>query len=148
MQVDTGSCLPVPHLGTTTKPWNINKSAIKAVWDAQGRGYLDYGKFNKLRLGNFQQLDDRVDKAYYYKNWSLMFYADIQNAYNFKEDLPAYLVQQTDANGIPPTDPHDPSRYLLKLMDPSSGTVLPTKGIMVEFQRVLPLQIFALTCMI
>ena len=62
-----------------------------------------------------------------------MFYADIQNAYNFEADLPPYLVQQTDANGIPLTDPHDPSRYLLKSIGSTSGTVLPTIGIMVEF---------------
>ena len=119
--------------GSPYTPWDIGKSSIKAAWDAQGRGYLDYGQFNKLRLGNFQQLDIRVDKAYYYKNWSLMFYADIQNAYNFKADLPPSLVQQTDANGIPLTDPHDPTRYLLKSIDSSSGSVLPTIGIMVEF---------------
>ena len=119
--------------GSPYTPWDLNKSSIKVAWDVQGRGYLDYGKFNKLRLGNFQQLDIRVDKAYYYKNWSLMFYADIQNAYNFEADLPPYLVQQTDANGIPLTDPHDPSRYLLKSIGSTSGTVLPTIGIMVEF---------------
>ncbi len=119
--------------GSPYTPWDIEKSSVKAAWDAQGRGYPDYSRFNKMRLGNFQQLDLRVDKAYYYKKWSLMLYADIQNAYNFKADLPPSLVQQADANGIPLTDPHDSSKYLLKLINSSSGTVLPTIGIMIEF---------------
>jgi hypothetical protein len=119
--------------GAPYTPWDLEKSSIKAAWDAQGRGYLDFSRFNKLRLGNFQQLDLRIDKAYYYKNWSLMLYADIQNAYNFKANLPPNLVQQTDANGKPQTDPNDPSRYLLKLIETYSGTVLPSIGIMIEF---------------
>ncbi len=119
--------------GSPYTPWDIEKSSFKAAWDAQGRGYLDYSRFNKMRMGNFHQLDLRVDKGYYYKNWSLMLYADIQNAYNFKADLPPSLVQQADANGIPLTDPHDSSRYLLNLINTSSGSVLPTVGIMIEF---------------
>jgi hypothetical protein len=119
--------------GSPYTPWDIEKSSVKAAWDVQGRGYLDYSRFNKFRLGSFQQLDLRVDKAYYYKSWSLMLYADIQNAYNFKADLPPSLVQETDAGGTPLTDPHDPSRYLLKLISPNSGTVLPSIGIMIEF---------------
>ncbi len=119
--------------GSPYTPWDIEKSSIKEAWDAQGRGYLDYSKFNKLRLNAFQQLDLRIDKAYYYKNWSMMFYFDIQNAYNFKADLPPILIQQSDANGIPLTDPNDSSRYLLKTITSSSGTILPTIGIMIEF---------------
>ena len=119
--------------GAPYTPWDIEKSSIKAAWDAQGRGYLDYSQFNKERLGAFHQLDLRIDKAYYYKNWSLMLYIDTQNAYNFKADLPPSLVQQLDAKGVPLTDPHDSSRYLLKTIATSSGTVLPTIGIMIEF---------------
>jgi hypothetical protein len=119
--------------GSPYTPWDTDKSSLKAAWDAQGRGYLDYSQFNKKRLGDFQQLDLRVDKAYYYKNWSLMIYMDIQNAYNFKADLPSSLIQQTDVNGTPMTDPNDSSRYLLKTITSSAGTVLPTIGIMIEF---------------
>ncbi len=119
--------------GAPYTPWDIGKSSIKAAWDAQGRGYLDYRQFNKFRLEAFQQLDIRVDKAWYYKKWSLMLYLDIQNVCNFKADVPPYLVQQTDASGIPLTDPNDSSRYLLKTITNASGTVLPTIGIMIEF---------------
>jgi hypothetical protein len=119
--------------GSPYTPWDLQKSSIKYAWDAQGRGYLDYSKFNKVRLGAFQQLDLRIDKAYYYKRWSLMLYMDIQNAYNFKADLPPSLILQSDAKGTPLTDPTDSSRYLLKTIASSSGTALPTIGIMIEF---------------
>jgi hypothetical protein len=63
----------------------------------------------------------------------MMFYLDIQNVYNFQADQPPSLIQQTDANGLPLTDPKDSSKYLLKTIASSSGTILPTIGIMIEF---------------
>ena len=119
--------------GAPYTPWDLNRSAIKAAWDAQGIGYLDYSKFNKSRLNAFHQLDIRVDKSWYYNKWSLMLYFDIQNAYNFKADQQNYLVRVEDASGNPVTDPNDSGRYLLKSIKATGGTVLPTIGIMVEF---------------
>jgi hypothetical protein len=106
---------------------------LKAAWDLQGQGYLDYSNFNTQRLNAFHQLDIRLDKQYFFKGWSLMLYADVQNVYNHQADQPAILIRETDANGIPLTDPVDPLRYIPKYIDGSSGTVLPTIGIMVEF---------------
>lgn len=119
--------------GSPYTPWDTNKSSLKAAWDVQGQGYLDYSQFNKRRLGSFQQLDVRLDKAFYYKKWSLMLYLDIQNATNFKADLPPNLILQSDKNGAPLTDPSDSSRYLVKTISSTSGTILPTIGIMIEF---------------
>jgi len=62
-----------------------------------------------------------------------MLYFDVQNAYNFKSDQPDYLLRVEDANGKPLTDPNDPGKYVLKTLKNSSGTVLPTLGIMIEF---------------
>jgi len=119
--------------GAPYTPWDLERSAIKTAWDAQGIGYLDYSKFNKERLGAFHQLDIRVDKSWYYNKWSLMLYFDVQNAYNFKSDQQDYLVRAEDGNGTPLTDPNDPNKYLLKTLKNASGTVLPTLGIMIEF---------------
>ena len=119
--------------GAPYTPWDLNRSAIKTAWDAQGIGYLDYSKFNKARLNAFHQLDLRVDKSWYYNKWSLMLYFDVQNAYNFKADQQNYLVRVEDAGGNPVTDPNDSGRYLLKTIKATGGTVLPTIGIMVEF---------------
>jgi hypothetical protein len=119
--------------GSPYTPWDMEKSSLKTAWDAQGRGYLDYSQFNQKRLSAFQQLDLRIDKAYYYKKWSMMFYFDVQNVYNFQSELPPTLLQQSGSNGLPLTDPNDPSKYLLKTIVSSSGTILPTLGIMIEF---------------
>jgi outer membrane receptor for ferrienterochelin and colicin len=119
--------------GAPYTPYDLQKSSLKAAWDQQGQGYLDYQKFNSKRLKAFHQLDLRVDKRFFYKGWSLMLYADVQNVYSFKADEPPILVRETEANGTPVTDPLDPLRYKLKYISGQAGTVLPTIGIIIEF---------------
>jgi hypothetical protein len=119
--------------GAPYTPYDYQKSSYKAAWDLQGQGYLDYSKFNTLRLRAFHQLDIRVDKQYFFSGWSLMFYADVQNVYNFKADQPPLLVRVSDNSGIPVTDPVNPLEYSLKYLNNSTGTVLPTIGIIIEF---------------
>ncbi|MDQ1297407.1 MAG: hypothetical protein QG611_1389 [Bacteroidota bacterium] len=119
--------------GAPYTPYDLEKSALKAAWDLQGQGYLDYSRFNSERLKAFHQLDLRIDKQYFFKGWSLMLYADVQNVYNHKADIPARLIRQSDVNGIPVTDPLDPLKYSLKYLDGESGTVLPTIGVIIEF---------------
>jgi hypothetical protein len=119
--------------GAPYTPYDINKSMLKAAWDLQGQGYLDYPVFNSKRLKAFHQLDLRIDKQYFFKGWSLMLYVDVQNIYNHNADQPPILIREQDANGIPLTDPENPLRYIPRYIDGSSGTVLPTIGIMVEF---------------
>jgi outer membrane receptor for ferrienterochelin and colicin len=118
--------------GAPYTPYDLEKSAVKDAWDLQGQGYLDYSQFNTLRLKAFHQLDIRVDKQYFFKGWSLMLYADVQNVYNHQADQPPILIRESDSNGKPVTDPLDPLKYSLKYIDGSSGTVLPTIGIIIE----------------
>jgi hypothetical protein len=119
--------------GAPFTPYDKEKSSLKEAWDLQGQGYLDYTKFNKIRLKGFNQLDIRIDKRYFYKKWSLMLYVDIQNVLNSQADQPPILIRETDNNGIPKTDLSDPTRYVLKYINGTSGTVIPTVGIIVEF---------------
>ena len=102
--------------GAPYTPYDYEKSSYKIAWELQGQGYLDYSEFNTLRLKAFHQLDIRVDKQYFFKNWSLMLYADVQNVYNFKADQPPILVTETDSNGNPVTDPSNPLKYSLKYL--------------------------------
>lgn len=119
--------------GAPYSPYDFEKSSHKAAWDLQGRAYIDYSRFNTLRLKAFHQLDVRVDKQYFFSGWSLMLYADVQNVYNFRADQPPVLVRETDANKVPLSDPGDPSRYKLKYIETEAATILPTVGIIVEF---------------
>ncbi len=123
--------------GSPYTPFNETLSANVQAWDAQGRGYLDYSRFNSMRLPAAHQFDFRIDKEYYLKKMTLNFYLDIQNAYNFKATGQDFLVRETDENGNPiiinPEDPVEQQRYALKFLGNKSGTILPTLGIIVEF---------------
>jgi hypothetical protein len=119
--------------GAPYTPYDLEKSSLKVAWDLQGQGFLDYTRFNTLRLKAFHQLDLRVDKEYFFAGWSLMLYTDIQNIYNFQADQPPLLIRVSDDNKQPVTDSGDPSRYSLKYLKNQSGTVLPTIGVIIEF---------------
>ena len=118
--------------GLPYTPYDLNKSSLITAWDAQGGPYLNFDDLNALRLKPYHQLDVRVDKKYFFDKWSLMFYLDIQNLYNFKAELQDNLIREKDANGNYQTVDGD-SRYVLRGIPNTSGTVLPTIGIMVEF---------------
>jgi CarboxypepD_reg-like domain/TonB-dependent Receptor Plug Domain len=120
--------------GAPYTPYNLNTSELQSAWDTQGQGYLDYSKFNSIRLKPFHQLDIRIDKEYYFNKWSLIAYVDVQNVYNFKADSPPLLVRQEDAKGVPLPATGIPPRYPLQLIPGAGGgTVLPTVGIIVQF---------------
>jgi hypothetical protein len=108
-------------------------SSLKEVWDITGQGVKDFSRYNQSRLKAFHQLDIRIDKQYFFDRWSLMLYADVQNVYNHQADQPAILLRETTADGTPVTDPSDPSRYKMKYISGTAGTVLPTIGVIIEF---------------
>ena len=120
--------------GAPYTPWDLNKSSLAVAWDAQGKAYPDYSKFNQLRLKAFHQLDVRIDKGYFMQNWTMRFYMDIQNVYNFKSDQPDQLIREKDANNLLLPASGNPPRYPLKTLDSNGGgTILPTIGIIIEF---------------
>jgi hypothetical protein len=120
--------------GTPYTPLDVEKSSQISAWNARGRGYLDYSRFNEKRLNAFHQLDVRIDKQYFFDKWSLMLYLDVQNVYNFTADEPPKLIQEQDENGDPVIDPNNPNEYELKKLEvEESGNVLPSIGIIVEF---------------
>jgi hypothetical protein len=124
--------------GTPYTPFDFEKSEIRNAWDAQNAPYLRYSSFNSERLGNFHQLDLRIDKQYFFNKWSLLFYLDIQNLYGFKSDEPDPLIRESDLLGTPAeSDVYEENgmeKYrLVYLNSEGQGTVLPTLGIIVEF---------------
>lgn len=119
--------------GNPFTPFDVSTSAVKANWDISGQGVLDNSLVNTMRNPVFHQLDIRVDKKYFFNNWFLNLYLDIQNIYNNKTTLPPYLTVIRDNNQQPVENPDDPSRYLLKELQNTTGTIIPTLGIIVEF---------------
>ena len=119
--------------GSPYTPYDENKSSIISAWNIQGQGYLDYSRFNSLRLRAFNQLDLRVDKGFYFRKWSLMLYVDVQNVLGTKADQPDILVNtQPDGSIIKYTDDKGVERYKLRYIKNPAGTILPSIGIMVE----------------
>ncbi|MEX2565633.1 MAG: TonB-dependent receptor [Cyclobacteriaceae bacterium] len=119
--------------GTPYTPYDIEASALRSNWDLFNAGLFNFGQVNGERLSSFHQLDLRVDKKYFFKNWNLNWYFDIQNAYNFQAEQPDILVPQRDDQGQLVVDPTDSSRYLLRQVANPAGTVLPTIGLILEF---------------
>lgn len=119
--------------GAPYTPYDQNISSLIAAWDVQQQGYLDYSKYNQLRLDPFYQIDLRVDKEFFFEKWSLNLYLDVQNLTNFKSKSPDVILPVYDTQGNPLIDPNDPLRYQMKSVSNSSGTILPSIGVIVEF---------------
>lgn len=118
-------------------PYDDVLSSLKRAWDVSSAARLDYNRYNELRRNDFHQLDIRIDKTFLFENWSMEFYADIQNVYNFKSKGQRILIKETDANGndiiINPEAPEEEQRYKLKELENIAGSVLPTFGLIIEF---------------
>ena len=116
--------------GAPYTPYDVEKSSLVTAWNAQGRPYYDYTKYNTGRLPAFGQLDVRVDKTFYLKRCMLGFYIDLQNVTNskFKQDvlMSTGIIENPEA-------PADSQHYKMKRLKQSSGTLLPTLGITFEY---------------
>lgn len=117
--------------GAPYTPYDVDKSSLVAAWDATGRPYLDYSRYNEGRLDPFMQLDVRLDKVFYFKRCMLGFYIDLQNVTISKYRAPDVVMSTGEI--INPEAPASEQRYRMKTIEQVSGTLLPTLGITVEF---------------
>jgi len=117
--------------GAPYTPYDEEKSSLVEAWNAQGRPYYDYSKYNTERLPNFAQLDIRVDKSFYFHRCMVGFYLDLQNITGSK-------LKQQDvimSTGVieNPSASVGEQRYKMKYLKQESGTILPSIGVTVEF---------------
>lgn len=118
--------------GLPYTPYNIDRSSLVEAWNLTGSPYLDFTRLNSERFKPFHSLDVRVDKYFYLEKITAKFYIDIQNLYNFQAEQQDIIVRETDENGnFILTD--NGTRYQLRRVNNTTGTVLPTIGIIVEF---------------
>ena len=117
--------------GSPYTPYDVEKSSLVQAWNVQGKPYYDYSRYNSERLDAFAQLDVRVDKNFYFKNWSLGLYIDLQNVTMSKLRQPDVPV----STGIieNPSDPIEQQRYKMKYIKLDSGTLVPSIGVTVQF---------------
>ena len=87
---------------------------------------------NAERFPAFHQLDIRVDKKFPFKKWAVNLYLDIQNAYNFKAKEQDLVSPVKDVNGNYLMENNGTS-YVLASTPSTSGTIIPTFGIIIDF---------------
>jgi hypothetical protein len=119
--------------GTPYTPTDFASSSLRSNWDLRNSAILNFSQINGQRLKPFHQLDIRLDKKYFYDRWSLNWYVDIQNAYNYVAEQAPLVLPVRDAQGAIAVNPTDPSRYQLKTVSNPAGSILPTIGLIVEF---------------
>jgi hypothetical protein len=117
----------------------FDENASRQNYLTTGQGTLDYTQLNTLRLGNFNQLDFRVDKKFNYDKWTLDLYLDVTNLLAFTSPaVPNYtFTRNADNSDWATTDglavQQNGSNAIPLILDPSEATVLPTIGFIVEF---------------
>jgi hypothetical protein len=119
--------------GSPYTPYDTLNSSYTYIWDVNSFGVFDYDNLNGVRLKANHGIDIRIDKKWYWQKVTLNVYLDIQNLYNFQAQTPPSLIASTDGNGNNVLIPDDPSRYQLKFIENTAGTVLPSIGLQFEF---------------
>jgi hypothetical protein len=97
------------------------------------QGVFDWDQLNELRNPASHGLDIRVDKKWYFNEWAINAYIDVQNIYNFQAVGQTYLDVDRDDSGNPIEDPNNPQSYVISEIENVSGTVLPSIGLMIDF---------------
>ena len=118
--------------GLPYTPYDMERSSLVEAWNLKGGPYLDYTRLNKERFSAFHQLDVRIDKSYYLNKVTAKFYIDIQNIYNFQAEQQDIIIREQDENGNFILIDNG-ARYKLRRVKNTTGTILPTIGIILEF---------------
>lgn len=117
--------------GAPFTPYDVEKSSLVTAWNAQGRPYYDYTRYNTERLNAYTRADIRVDKTFYVKKYMLGFYIDLQNITGSKLKQADILMSTGVIEN--PSAPADQQRYKMKYIKQDSGTLIPTLGVTFEF---------------
>ena len=117
--------------GAPYTPYDEDKSSLVTAWNAQGKPYYDYTRYNEERLPAFTQVDIRIDKTFYLKRCMLGFYIDLQNIAGSKLKQADVLMSTGVIKN--PDAPIAGQRYVMKSVKQESGTLLPTLGITFEY---------------
>ena len=117
--------------GAPYTPYDADKSSLVTAWNAQGKPYYDYTRYNEERLSAFTLVDIRIDKTFYLKRCMLGFYIDLQNIAGSKLKQADVLMSTGVIKN--PDAPIAEQRYVMKSLKQESGTLLPTLGITFEY---------------
>ncbi len=123
--------------GAPFTPTDIATSSLVNVYNVNRRGLPDWNRLNESRFDNFNRVNVRIDKKWFFEKWALNLYLDVQNLLGQSVDGEPLLALERDAQGDPiilnPGDPADQQRYATKLLENGNGTRIPSIGIIVQF---------------
>ncbi|MEZ5174523.1 MAG: hypothetical protein R2850_13710 [Bacteroidia bacterium] len=123
--------------GAPYTPFDMTLSQLN--FPTTGTGVLDYTQLNSNRLINFNQLDIRIDKKFYYKRSTLDLYIDLVNAFGFPNpSLPNYSFKRTEDNSSFETTDGQPlqqdgSNGIPVILQDNSAIVTPSIGFIFEW---------------
>ncbi len=115
------------------------ESARVTVFDANQRILPDYNRLNTNRFNNFNRLNIRIDKKWFFTKWSLNVYLDIQNALGQAvQGEPTFVVATDENTGAALTETRTVNGqpveyYQLNQLEADNGSPLPGIGIIIQF---------------
>ena len=119
--------------GLPFTPVNLTQSLRIENWDTFNAAIPDYAALNTERNGAFHQVDLRIDRKWFFDNWSLDVFADLQNITAAAPPQPDQLdVIRDPATGRPTPSTTNPGFYDPRFISTATGAVLPGLGMIVE----------------
>ena len=119
--------------GLPYTPYALDQSLLIENWDAFNAPIPDYASLNTKRNGAFHQVDLRIDRKWFFDNWSLDVFADLQNITAAVPPQPDQLdVVRDPATGRPIPSTSNPDFYEPRLISTATGAIIPGLGMIVE----------------
>jgi hypothetical protein len=123
--------------GAPFTPTDVETSSLVSVYDVNRRGLPDWSRLNQNRFSNFNRVNLRIDKKWFFEKWALNVYLDVQNLLGQSVDGEPLLVLNRDANGegivLNPLAPVEEQRYDTRFLENGNGTRIPSVGIIIQF---------------
>ena len=118
--------------GAPFTPTDLQSTRV-AVYDLNQRALPNFNQLNTLRYDNFNRLNVRLDKKWFFKKWSLNIYLDVQNALGQSVPGEPFYAIARDSQGQPITYTQNGQQfYQVNQLENDQGTVLPSIGLIIE----------------
>lgn len=123
--------------GVPYTPLDLDASRLN--YATLGAGVPDYSRLNRERLGNFSQMDLRLDKKWNFRRATFDLFLDVQNLLNTVNPAPeTYTFKRTEDGKNFVTIDGKPlqangANAIPLLLDNTEGSLLPSVGFIVEF---------------
>ena len=119
--------------GLPYTPYALDQSLLIENWETFNAPIPDYAALNTERNGAFHQVDLRIDRKWFFDNWSIDVFADLQNITAAAPPQPDQLdVVRDPATGRPIPSTSNPGFYDPRFISTATGAILPGLGMIVE----------------